>query len=82
MNQLELRLGLQQLLYAFRVVYAGHLHQNLMGTLRAMSLHQRFGNSHRIQTTLNNPLRLVGSLLRKGPLRRRRQRPGNRVAAG
>ena len=56
MNQFERRLAFEQLLDALRILNAGHLHQNLVRALRAVSLHQRLSDADCIQAAFNDSL--------------------------
>ena len=65
MNQFQTRLAFEQLLDAFGILDAGHLHENLVRALRSVSLHDRLSDTHCIEAGFNDLLRLFGCLFRK-----------------
>ncbi len=80
-NKFKPRLSFHQLLDAFGILNAGHLHENPIRTLRAVSLHQRLGDAELVQAAFNDSLRLFRCLFCQHTLRGLRQRPRNCAAA-
>ena len=58
-NKFQTRLGFQQLLDAFRILNAWHLHENPIRTLRAVSLHERFSDAELVEPRFNDLAALV-----------------------
>src|SRR6185369_3365251 len=63
--QFEIRVGIEGILDALRIIDAGHLNHYLISAFAALALDRGFGNAECIDSILDDRLGLLGSLFTK-----------------
>src|SRR5262245_51779803 len=80
MHQLKSRLTPKNLLDAFGILYTWHLQQDLMRSLRTVSLQSRLRDTQRVNTAIDDIQRLRRRIISERALRGRGHGPSNLIA--